>query len=543
MESPEERPSPSIESHFIKKLSTVPACQAILGYYEAIKASNRIFEYGLTYVETGMCTFVGNITKNSWAGSTLDQYAGEGVERLVVKFPILEKAPKKLVTKTRRKTMKKMKKGAASVFDSRIGRLFTYGLKSAVNMSENLLVGLQPHGHKSPRKPDEKDGRKSEKTCQTEDGKKVTMVSSKEQQTELSGADMIKHKMEALADEGSASKLQMYFMEVLLFPLELMVEFLRKVHDSIPGAKKSAPSRKSARKGKPTEMSPEKKMEIESRRKVSPKKRIQSSLLGNLKRVTCRVLGLDDTSAKKQSDIRDFIKCSKHRGLNLDPVVDGDESEKKRKHDDMSDGSESTDEDLMYMDLDDYESEEDPDYEPTDSSMSDISIESDEGESEGELEAEKMGEEMYQLKEKDNKPEVSKTGQQPPKPDDKGHQNDKGQNNDKGQYNDKGQQKGQQNDKGQQNTQKGDLKENKNDTKSTKQDDKMSYKHDQKNQPSPKPDQRSQAFTKLDSKNNKSPSKDQKIATGAVEDKNKNVCKQPPKGNASNCSPIALPSK
>ncbi|XP_033750519.1 muscle M-line assembly protein unc-89-like [Pecten maximus] len=493
MESPEERSSLSLESHLVKKLSTVPACRAILGYYDAIKTSNKFFELGLTYVETGVCTVVGNMTKNSWAGSTLDQYAGEGIEKLKVKFPILEKAPKKLMTKTKRKTMKKVKKGAATVFDTRIGRMFTFGLRTAVTMSENLLVGLQPHGRKSPRKPDKQnDGRKSEKTVQTEDGKKVMMVSSKEQQTDLSGADMIKQKMEAMVEEGPLSKLQMYAMEALLFPLELTVEFLRTLHGCIPGATKSAPSRKSTRKGKAMGVSPEKKMEIESRRKVSPKKRIQSSLLGNLKKVTCRVLGLG-SSAKKQSDIRDFIKCSKHRGLNLDPAVEGDDMEKKRKHDDVSDGSASTDEDLMYMDLDDYESDEDPDYEPTDSSMSDISIESDEGESEGELETEKMDEEMYQLKEKDiNKPPEVKAGQQPPKLDDKV-----------------------------QNSQKNDPNDPKTDPKVTKQDP--------KSQASPKPDQRSQAITKLDSKTTKSPSKDQRTpTTGPTEDKNKNDINKPP---------------
>ncbi|XP_021358490.1 uncharacterized protein LOC110453726 isoform X1 [Mizuhopecten yessoensis] len=511
MASHGERSSPSLESHLVKELRTVPACRTIVGYYDAVKTSNRFLEMGLTYVETGVCTVMGNMTKNLWAGSTFDRLAGDGIEKLKVRFPILEKPTKKLVKKTKHKTMKKVKNGATTMFSSHFGRMFTVGLEKAVTMTENLLVDLQPPGRISPRKQDEqKNGLKSEKTVQTEEERKVTMVSCKEQQTELSGPDMIKQKMDAMAEVAPWSRLQIVLMEVALFPLELMVEFLKAILGFLPRSTKTLPSRKSTRNVKTTVISPEKKIEIELRRKVSPKKRIQSSLLGNLKKVTCRVLGLETTS-KKQSDIRDFIKCSKHRGLNLDPVVEGDESEKKRKHHDMSDESESTDEDLMYMDLHDYQSDEDPDYEPTDSSISDVSIESEEGDSEGDLETEKMNNEMYQLK---DKPE-SKQGQLSQKQDPKGQADSKAPKQDP----------------------KGPA-----DPKAAKQDDKAPHKQDPKIQASPKADQKSQALIKQDQKTQKSPSKDPKTPTGgpSVEDKNKNVCKQlqHQKGTTINSPPI-----
>lgn len=51
--------------------------------------------------------------------------------------------------------------------------------------------------------------------------------------------------------------------------------------------------------------------------------------------------------------------------LNLSPVMSGDDTEKKRKHDDiLSDTEEeSDDEDMVNMNLKKYISDEDPDYE------------------------------------------------------------------------------------------------------------------------------------------------------------------------------------
>lgn len=53
--------------------------------------------------------------------------------------------------------------------------------------------------------------------------------------------------------------------------------------------------------------------------------------------------------------------------LNTSPVVSADDTEKKRKHDDILSDSEasSDDEDLVNMDLKNYVSDEDPDYEVT----------------------------------------------------------------------------------------------------------------------------------------------------------------------------------
>lgn len=48
----------------------------------------------------------------------------------------------------------------------------------------------------------------------------------------------------------------------------------------------------------------------------------------------------------------------------MSPLMDSEDAEKKRKHDDiLSDDSSTDDEDLVNMDLKNYVSDEDPDYE------------------------------------------------------------------------------------------------------------------------------------------------------------------------------------
>lgn len=103
--------------------------------------------------------------------------------------------------------MARVKKGAASVLDTRVGQMFMSGLDTAVTISEKTLGQLQPagrktpkaedeqtHGLKSPKKPEEKtDRQESENNGQTDQETKT--VSSKEQQTEISGADILRQNM------------------------------------------------------------------------------------------------------------------------------------------------------------------------------------------------------------------------------------------------------------------------------------------------------------------------------------------------------------
>ncbi|XP_061162746.1 proteoglycan 4-like [Saccostrea echinata] len=375
------------DNHFKiwEELEEIPAVDSALQLYEKTKQICSATEVGFSALEWGWNFLAESLHIKRLAGSNIDAVVGDKIADLKDSYPLLQKRPEKIIRKTRQRSMRYVKKKTRSAFNNFLGKFLIFGLDFMLWMTEGPMQLLEPRSTST-----------SEKHVQTSP---ISKESSKGQLLEEKSRGKI--WVDKISDE-EKSILEL-IRRFLLFPMSVFICFLKETKSFINGSKHhkatSSASRRSTRNVTSRTMSPEKLDEIYSRRKVSPKKRLPpSSLWGNVKNAAFRLFGIP-TSHVKQTDIRRFLTCSKHKSLNECSLLTCEQ--KKRKHPDFSDDSED---DLTNLDLDNYLSEDDPDYEPTDEDSTDETIDSEEEVSEGELEVESTKEGGFKmLKEKTTK--------------------------------------------------------------------------------------------------------------------------------------------
>lgn len=397
------------ESKTAYELKDIPLVKSVVGIYSRTKSSNFFLTYSCSATEKSLNFLVESIVERTGCGDIADAVVSRYVASLKETYPALQKTPEKIYKKTKRKTSKYIKQGAQTVLRTRAGQTFLAGVDALTNVSDLVYKRLKEHNRAAANMS------KSEKHAQTE--MMSPTKTSRGQQTKLTGGGDRWVKKLTREDE---QRIQPSFTlsYIVMFPLALLIRFLRVIQRKLHAiADRPTGTRKSTRpKFDRPALTPEKVEEIECRRKVSPRKRLNSSIIGNIKSVAFRMLGFQ-TSCVKQTDIRQFLTCSKHRPFNMSPLMDSEDAEKKRKHDDiLSDDSSTDDEDLVNMDLKNYVSDEDPDYEPTDEDESDSSIDSDEEEDESDFDTAEIGEGgLVEIKDKENVTPMKNKSKEPEK--------------------------------------------------------------------------------------------------------------------------------
>ncbi|XP_060582418.1 uncharacterized protein LOC132738830 [Ruditapes philippinarum] len=368
-------------SCFYKEIAELPVLQSIEELYTHTKGRSRILSTGLAVLEHS----VSNVFKMAFTSSSLaarvDSMAGDGVCKLKEKYPVLHTSPSEIMDTT----SSGFKNTVRGVMRTPPGQVLIHGLDWALDKSENLLRRIRPRD-RSPRK---------RKVTRSSLQKQVHLTKEHAYASEDSGA------CEADGDAGKAHKGQQTMLTVkdkhneiglvqkvyrlgVVFPLEVLVQVMRSLRRYAGGKRYK------------TVLTPEKKQEIGSRRKVSPKKRMQAptSLFGRIKQRTYRLLGYKNV-------------LSINIGESLKPSSpDREEAKEKRKYDEiLTDEYSESEDDMDNFDFDNYDSEEDPDYEPDSADGSEES-ESGEDEAESDLETEVVkyepstNIEFHQLKEK-----------------------------------------------------------------------------------------------------------------------------------------------
>ncbi|XP_063433946.1 uncharacterized protein LOC134715597 isoform X1 [Mytilus trossulus] len=384
------------ESKTAYELKDIPLVKSVVGVYSRTKSSNFFLTYSCSATEKSLNFLVESIVERTGCGDIADTVVSGFVASLKETYPALQKTPEKIYKKTKRKTSKYIKHGAQTVLRTCAGQTLLAGVDALTNVSDLAYKRLKDQNRAAANMS------KSEKHAQTE--MMSPTKTSRGQQTKLTGGGE-KWVKKLTPEDDQRIQPSFTLSYIVMFPLALLIRFLRVIQRKLHAiADRPSGTRKSSRRklDRPP-LTPEKVEEIECRRKVSPRKRLNSSILGNIKSVAFRMLGLQ-TSCVKQTDIRQFLTCSKHRTFNMSPLMDSEDAEKKRKHDDiLSDDSSTDDEDLVNMDLKNYVSDEDPDYEPTDEDESDSSIDSDEEEDESDFDTVELGEGgLIEIKDKEN---------------------------------------------------------------------------------------------------------------------------------------------
>ncbi|KAH3828237.1 uncharacterized protein LOC127881470 isoform X1 [Dreissena polymorpha] len=366
----EKKVETPLSSSFFKEINGLPVIQVAGDIYSSAKKRYWLLSTGLTAAEHGLSGLFGRLSYTLGIAQRVDELAGESVCRLKEKYPSLHQSPEELKSK------------ASSSFRSAVrfavktppGRLLVSGLDLVIGATDSAAALLNTRDKWdrkcSPRPIDD------QKDELSDEGGAEKKPSDKSLQTSPAFPKSV------------VFNIRCYVRDFLTY----VVNRLKYVRRYICGRKKRI-SRGS--------MSPDKEREIEARRKVSPRKKVSASLLGRLTQKTFRLLGLDSTGR---------IGLDGKSSL----VAGSADAEKKRKHDEIvsEDGS---DDDLANFDYDNYNSEDDPDYEPTqteetDETLSDLSAESD-------LEVEEK-DGNFQLKEKTEQKRESDEEAPYPKPED-----------------------------------------------------------------------------------------------------------------------------
>ncbi|XP_052792241.1 uncharacterized protein LOC128226405 [Mya arenaria] len=347
---------------FFKEIRGLPVMQAAGELYTSSKNSSRILSTGLAIVEYGISSVAGKFDTDSVIAHRVDELAGESVCRLKEKYPALQEPPEELKSQAQLTA----RTAVRWVMKTVPGRLLMGGLDLAIDAGEGVMRQLLPRD-KSPRKLPgtraavKRQPLKSEPKYASEDsgaceGDGSARTSDKALQTR------VVRRPQPRGLRGKA-------LEVI----EFLVSRLKYVRRYVGGKR-----RRPARVG----MSPEKEREIRNRRRISPRKKTPTSLIG---RLTSKLLGY------KASRFVDLGKGTGGLG----------EAERKRKHDDIvSDPGSASEEDLHNFDFNNYNSDDDPDYQPSATGESDTSVSQDLSESDIEAEVVEHGPGLLQLKDK-----------------------------------------------------------------------------------------------------------------------------------------------
>ncbi|XP_046583988.1 uncharacterized protein LOC124291126 [Haliotis rubra] len=237
------------------------------------------------------------------------------------------------------------------------GQVVMWSLDRACGVSEAVLFLLRPDLRKN-RQIEAKSGQNGTST-----------VISKEHIEKL--------------EKGNKKGVMFRVLVIMTKPLELLVYLMKGVQTYLHDLA-DAPDH-SKKNGC---LSPEKQTEIQSRRKVSPRKKMKSGLISKFQR-TINYFGLAELMPGLRRKFH--IDISGHsKGQLVTSPNKAEDDEKKRKYEDILSESESDTEteDLNNMDLEKYVSDEDPDFKPNQSGNSTDSEEYREGDTESDIEFE-----------------------------------------------------------------------------------------------------------------------------------------------------------
>ncbi|XP_041372595.1 ankyrin-2-like isoform X2 [Gigantopelta aegis] len=311
----------SIKSKFVQQICSILVVARILDWYQDLKNKNPLLAFAFSpieYLVKGPLLFVAGQFGRHF--SYIDEKAAQIIATMADTVGQLcqKSLNKNTATPTQRSKTK-------CVVRSIPGTVITWCVDVVCNLSERLLRKLQTLSRRKP----------SEDTIQKQ------------------------FVVQGFQNHG--------FLYVIVLPLEMYVYLLRYLHRWIHNTDDlSFP---------PHELlSPEKQAEIQSRRKVSPRKKSRNLLV--------RLFGLGRPG--KLQSISEEMKGELSKSPNKEDAV-----EKKRKFEDVEDEQESDEDNygLADRDLENYVSDEDPDYEPDNHDTTD-SEEYAEGQTESDIEFE-----------------------------------------------------------------------------------------------------------------------------------------------------------
>lgn len=365
------------------ELHSLPLLKSLSVAYGRVKESSRVAAGGLTVLEYSCTTVLEKLYDGSRVAKGVDEMAGKGVAKLIDTYPALTQSPEEL----QEKTSSALKQSVRRAMKTPPGRALLYGLDWAIDRAEGLLKAIKPKkAARSPRK----------KLTRSAIGKQH--LTSKDHAYALDDSGACDSDTRMLTPRGGdipaavarlagsdQTIMDKVFRLTCILPLEVTVAGMKATRRYVGGKRKK--TLKGGDLRSPT-----------SRRKVSPKKKMPTSLLGKMKHRAFGLLGYADSSKK--------IHLEKLQGLDNpdDKAADDDDDEKqekKRKHEEIltdSDTGDSAD-DIENFDFDAYDSGEDPDYQPTDESDSDSDLSDlSNADTESDVEVEPVGKSLVALK-------------------------------------------------------------------------------------------------------------------------------------------------
>ncbi|CAH1796144.1 unnamed protein product [Owenia fusiformis] len=373
-------------SKFLHRLSKLPAVQLTKSFYETTKTV-EVLKCGLEFAEKRMEALSqpvkAAIPIEHEFVQKLDLAANGTLKTLERQFPIVTEYPVQASERIGRKALRSFP-----------GRQFLKGLDLIIGVSETALDFVKPMEEcrvpsESPIEPDTKPSvDETDKPSSTDEGvdvdtESVNQMASKNNQREP------KQPLLALATEGFdvAALTKTLYCFTVVWSLDMWVQTLKSVRRYLRRLY-TGQYRKSARI-KTSKLSPSRAQAMEARRikKVAPHKPAKES--SKIEQLGTWVLALFGKTPEKQSsgDIRKYLINLNNEAVGETPD-DGDHERKRKFSDVSSDSSDVSDIDLATFDLDNYISDDDPDYEPCSETESDESLEFVASASEDELLAE-----------------------------------------------------------------------------------------------------------------------------------------------------------
>ncbi|XP_050413932.1 uncharacterized protein LOC126828287 isoform X2 [Patella vulgata] len=324
------------------ELNNLPVINYFTTTYENIKSKHYVFETSLNMVESSCGMVGGRLLHLVGNPEELENRALEYLKRTKDNYPIIKKTPKGMFRKTKSRVIDWGLKKTQVVLQTSPGKVVVWGIGAASNVSDRVLSSVYYATNTQPQEPP-KSKHKTDKRIL---------------KSPLKSPDKKKRR-------NSLRETTCTFVEfTIVLPLEVTTRFLQTIHLWLHLLLADAEEQDRQKQN----LSPEKAAEIKSRRKVSPRKRIRPSTIKSWSKTAIHFLGLDRILPffGPKCFIKDIDPSLKDCSPNK-----SDDGEKKRKFDDiLSDDSTDDQEEQTYMDhlrkldLSQYMSDEDPDYEP-----------------------------------------------------------------------------------------------------------------------------------------------------------------------------------
>jgi hypothetical protein len=365
------------------ELQSVPLLKSLGAAYGRLKDSSRLATAGLTVLEYSCTSVLEKIYDGSKVVQGVDSLAGKGVVKLIDRYPALGKSPEELQSQT----TSIVKRTVRQAMKTPPGQTLLRGLDWALDKTEALLKSIRPYRPASPRKKRTraslaKQRLSKEHTYALDD----SGACDSDTRLPVTPRDAIPAAVHKLAESEQTVMTKMFRLTCVL-PLEVTVSLLKTTRRYVGGKRHKAP---------PGD-------EHDSRRKVSPRKKAAASVFDKLKYKAFGLLGYPGAGRRINLQLQDD-------GADKAAADDDDDErgDKKRKHEEIvTDPDSDSADDIQNFDFDAYDSEDDPDYQPSDeSSESELSDDISGGETESDVEAEDVGHGNLQIKDVDVKKNV-----------------------------------------------------------------------------------------------------------------------------------------